>query len=146
MANPLLFKSSLICGGIHVLLVIGWGAPFLLSLCYTIGVITSIWNHGTTSELAKWSDRVFIAIAVIVDIVYMFFLPLISLFIAISTISFSVVLFLMAKKEIKNGKSGNPFHLGSHVVATILHSILILSESIGDIGDFIRLDPYSMFF
>jgi hypothetical protein len=40
-----------------------------LSFFYTIGVFTSLWNHGTTSEYAKWSDRIFMFIGVFVDIV-----------------------------------------------------------------------------
>jgi len=70
MANPILFVSSILCGIVlfffmddlpqHSLTITIKG-PFLYSVFF-FGIITSIVNHGITSNIAKWLDRITMAI------------------------------------------------------------------------------------
>jgi hypothetical protein len=79
MANPILFKSSLILGIIHLI------AIFITNkkkyeykniehhrqlLIYNVlgGIFTSILNHSTTSTLSKWLDRSMMVIGIYNDI------------------------------------------------------------------------------
>jgi len=57
MVNPTLARSALVISVIHA---IGFAAlqpsiPYALFLAAGCG--TSVWNHATTSEIAKWADR-----------------------------------------------------------------------------------------
>jgi hypothetical protein len=41
-----------------------------LSDFYTIGILTSIWNHGTKSEVTTWADRSCACMAIFVNLYY----------------------------------------------------------------------------
>lgn len=75
MTNNTLCVSSIVCGIVHMvafskhLRFYNNSAVFLFSM-YTVGIATSIWNHGTTSELSKWADRSFMILGVCTDIVW----------------------------------------------------------------------------
>ena len=125
MANPLLFKSAVVFGTFHILLAIQY-APLILELTLILGVITSIYNHGTTSAFAKWLDRVAITLASITDLIYIFFLPESLVLIVILLFSVTIFLYFAAKWDIKRGGNGNIYHLWSHILATILHSVILL--------------------
>jgi hypothetical protein len=59
MANPVLLYSSAVVTLLHLIGVLyaNGNAPAWIVAYMLTGCATSIWNHGTTSELAKWSDR-----------------------------------------------------------------------------------------
>lgn len=60
MANKVLLISALCSTISHltafVLLAQLQSIPYIIFIVFAL--ITSIWNHSTTSELAKWSDRI----------------------------------------------------------------------------------------
>jgi len=65
MVNRVLLYSSLICGGIHLV----YPSHLVVHrMAMMSGVMTSIWNHGTTSPIAKWTDRGMMMVAVIVHV------------------------------------------------------------------------------
>lgn len=124
MANPLLFKSSLIVGSYHVFLAL-WYAPIILEFILILGVLTSVYNHGTTSFHAKWLDRVAITVASIIDFFYILCLPYPVNTIVLSIFLVTISAFFIAKFQIKSGvNNGNAFHLSSHLLAVVIHTIL----------------------
>jgi len=126
MANPLLFKSSLIVGSYHVFLAL-WYAPIILEVILILGVLTSIYNHGTTSFHAKWLDRIAISLASIIDIFYILCLPYPVNTVVLSIFFATVSAFFIAKYQIRSGvNNGNAFHLSSHLLAVVIHTILFI--------------------
>jgi hypothetical protein len=73
MANPRLFASSLVLGFLHLLLLLlHQPVPRIFAVNVLCGIFSSIWNHGATLEVAKWSDRTMMAVGAVVDGVYLF--------------------------------------------------------------------------
>lgn len=73
MANAVLFHSSLGMGlahGLAMLLWSTWRADWWLTLVYAVGVLTSLVNHGLTSPVYKWSDRLWMALGCATDALY----------------------------------------------------------------------------
>ena len=69
MVNFILFKSSFIFGTIQLLSMFSLESRnLLLNTSTTFGILTSIVNHGTTSDIAKWTDRCMMLIGIYVDI------------------------------------------------------------------------------
>ena len=68
MANKILLASTLcstICHLTAFLLSVQLPpTPYIIFI--VIALITSIWNHSTTSELAKWSDRIIIGCGAVI--------------------------------------------------------------------------------
>ena len=96
MANPKLLFSS----GINGLIIISALTYFQLwvpsSFLYVSGILTSLWNHGYTSELAKWADRVVIALIFIHNVV-LSALNFLNLWPAIASNMIGVTFYFMAK-------------------------------------------------
>jgi len=63
MKNNLLLFSSLGSLVVHVVLF-SKTPKFPRPWLYYLGLGTSIWNHGTTSEIAKWTDRMVVGACV----------------------------------------------------------------------------------
>lgn len=131
MANPLLFKSSIILGFFNVLFVEIWKVPLAYRTYMWMGVFTSIWNHGTTSNLAKYSDRAVMFINAIPDIIYI--LNIDNQFFILKFLCFifffsAVGLFFVAKKLIHSKNNVNAFgnkqHLTCHFLITIEHFLM----------------------
>lgn len=129
MANPLLFRSACLLGSLHVVLVLLYEIPFFLALAYLCAVATSVWNHGTTSGLAKWTDRFTIVCAVIVDSMYIAVMPAAQLCLGAVLVVAGVSCYFMAKAAIRSGQSGDPYHVLSHCFGTVLNIIVIISIS-----------------
>ena len=70
MANPRLCVSATLLGLLHVLGLLLFPCPRVYAITLVLAVATSVWNHGTTSECAKWSDRLTIAWATVVTTGY----------------------------------------------------------------------------
>ncbi len=70
MANPYLFTSSALLGALHFYWL--WSLrpcnSMLLQSIIIVGVLTSVWNHGTTSKAAMYSDRAVMVIGFVVDV------------------------------------------------------------------------------
>lgn len=69
MANPTLFATSCIMLAGHLILVcLMSNSPLPLLVIYVVGPLTSVWNHGTTSDIAKWSDRCVMTLGLGIDL------------------------------------------------------------------------------
>lgn len=65
MANHVLFKSACCMTVIHAAAIWWWNAVSIdpwISFVYSMGLLTSLINHGLTSEVYKWSDRAWMAL------------------------------------------------------------------------------------
>ena len=137
MANSILLKTSCFFGLVHFIAMYLYQetVPRLYCTILTIGILTSIWNHGTTSELAKWGDRLWIALGVISDVYH------ISLFtyrpnssIVFSVITLAIICYFRAKShEKKNEPLLRDFcHSSCHMIATAAHVTIIAILSTQD--------------
>jgi glucose dehydrogenase len=76
MANAALHAAACALLVAHVLLVTvlllcGRGPPPLaLQLTYVLGPLAGVWNHGTTSAAARWTDRIAMTVGLGVDLYY----------------------------------------------------------------------------
>lgn len=68
--NFVLLYSSVLNGIVCMLLQLLFYFPEydVLYVITNLGIFTSIWNHGTTLDIAKWSDRICMVICVLVYI------------------------------------------------------------------------------
>ena len=113
MVNLILFRSSVFLGICHFMIPIFTKVSYFdkLMILYYFGIVTSLWNHGTTSSMAKWSDRVVMYVGCLSDFLFclhhLVFCPFLLIY---------VTCYILAKCEQKNG-----FHITTHVVATGLH-------------------------
>jgi uncharacterized membrane protein len=129
MANPVLLKSSILFGLIHIALIAFLKVnPWLIAL-YIIGILTSILNHAYTSNTIKWFDRSWMALGTIINIILLFILPfwykIVCLILLISYVS----LFFAAKyiiNKTKEKRYGNIPHIICHFGATLCHSLMML--------------------
>lgn len=125
MVNVTLFISSIIFGSIHILFMILFPSFILLMIILILGIITSIWNHGSSDELSKWCDRILILTGVFIDL---YFIAIIieyhpNCYYLFLLILLAIVFYLNAKlcNYFSIQKYGNLFHLFAHLSATICH-------------------------
>lgn len=120
MANPFLFQSSVYLGLLHILAVLKWNADPWLTTIYTIGTMSSLWNHGETNPAAKWFDRAWMTLGMATDLIYITNLPKPAQTIGYTFVLAYVLLYTSAKYL------HNTFpHLLAQVVATGCHLWLI---------------------
>lgn len=124
MANPTLFKSAALVGSYHIFLAMAY-APIFFTTVITIGVITSLYNHGTTSLHAQWLDRIAIFLACLVDIVYFAIIPYPLNCVIVPLFFITISLYFQAKWAISKGRNGNIFHVSSHFLSGFMHTLLI---------------------
>ena len=124
MANSVLFTSSLFLGFLHmVLIVLYQPVPPILALTITCGTFSSIWNHGVTSEIAKWTDRGIMVIGTAVDFIYIIVIPDTE---AQRTLLLALLSTALAGYSLaKNTVGGNLPHLLAHICLSFTHFILI---------------------
>lgn len=106
----------------HILaLVLHPHIPRVFAISITTAIFTSIWNHGFTSEIAKWLDRITIGFAAIIDMYYLATYWYSSYAALCLGISWSAIgMYFMAKH------TGNDlFHVLSHAIQTACHLIMI---------------------
>ena len=138
MANTILLLSALCCGAFHLWALLSF-QTFLAATTWACailgGVVTSIFNHATTSQIAKWADRLVVACCVGLDAVILAAAaytrthtnretqtPLSTLLGCYAVLVAAVGLYFMAKKyEHKCHKRQNACHAGSHILGTVLH-------------------------
>jgi len=121
MANPVLFQSSVFLGLIHILIVMALNADPWISLIYSIGAFTSVWNHGSTMDVAKWLDRLCMCIGTVTDIFYIWKLPFWLSIFGYSFVIIYIGCYFISKKLI----NGNIPHIITHIGATLCHIWLL---------------------
>lgn len=68
MANTLLFHTSLLCTLIQMVACALTDPPLTLHLTVIVGCCTSLWNHGSTSATARYTDRAAMCVGLIIDL------------------------------------------------------------------------------
>jgi hypothetical protein len=119
--NKYLLYSSIITGFIILLIIYYKYNPKynILYLCILLGIITSILNHGSNSELYKYTDRLIMFLNVIVFIYFIFQIKNHLKKYKIAIIIFSISLYLFSKLQ-KNIILRNTLHSFSHFLSVIL--------------------------
>ena len=107
MANPQLHASTLVLGFLHLLLLaLLPRVPRLFALNIVCGVFASLWNHGTTSAVAKWADRGMMALGAAVDAAYLVALPLPHRGWLLRLIGAAILGYFLAKRMVAAGGEG----------------------------------------
>jgi hypothetical protein len=136
MANTILLLSALCCGAFHLWALLSF-QTFLAATTWACailgGIVTSIFNHASTSQIAKWMDRLVIACCVGLDAAILAAAaytrthtqtPLPTLLGCYVVLVAAVGLYFTAKKyehTHKCHKRRDYCHAGSHILATVLH-------------------------
>ena len=128
MANPRLFCSALFLGLVHILMLV-WDrhCPRVLAISLVLAVFTSIWNHGVTSDVAKWADRCMIGAAAGLDYYYLLFvIPHASSRPLLAVMSTSILAYFSAKMVLRAMRmeagimwQADMPHLCAHILQTI---------------------------
>jgi len=113
MANRILFASSVICGLLHILAMIMFAPPNILLITFLCGSISSIYNHGSTKNLAKWTDRIVMVIGMIIEFFFASNTHVVLILI-------SICLYFSGKRL----KSSVP-HLVAHFILTTCHIMIV---------------------
>jgi hypothetical protein len=103
MVNIGLFRSSIVCTFFHIALI-----PKLETF-HLLGLATSILNHGTTSRIAQFTDRISMIIGISNDIYT-------ADIISISLITAASLAYFKAKSS-ENDK----YHIMAHACVTLSH-------------------------
>ncbi len=153
MANGVLLVSTLCCGALHLWALLSFDTFTATTTWACIilgGIVTSVWNHATTSPLAKWFDRCTIAACVALDTLILAAATttdgrfssssaLMALGGCYTTLLAAVGLYFAAKNyEHKCQTRRDACHAGSHVLATILHvsmaTLIVVPQAVGEGG------------
>jgi hypothetical protein len=70
MANDRLFRSGALALLVHLAGFWAHQPPPAHIAFITAGCLTTLWNHGTTTEAAKWGDRLMMAACVLYHLRY----------------------------------------------------------------------------
>jgi hypothetical protein len=123
MANIVLFYSS-IFHGIVLLLIFGLlyqqninHVPWYIIVGLLMVIIASGWNHGSTNNMAKWSDRI---ITSIITIILLFFLIITEIpHREIIGLGLIIAILLWMSSYQYQRLWQNRIHVGSHTIGTI---------------------------
>lgn len=130
MANAFLLLSIWMLGTLNVISIIAFRpANMVIVVSMVAGILTSVWNHGTTSTLAKWSDRVMISIGALID-GYTIALNMTGRSAQLcSWLLLSSVLTYLLSKAVRNTSltsiSSNVLHAFAHVMITCCHVLMV---------------------
>jgi hypothetical protein len=144
MANWFLFLSSCGFGSLHLLLLY-YFQPHSVLLVGSIlcGVTTSIWNHGVTSKIAMYADRLMMWVGCLINVRlisqlvtssrYMVQLVCYGLLIS-SAMVYIVAKRFMTKFQLASSvdsvcQAGDIPHGLAHAILTLMHAILIIHYS-----------------
>jgi len=137
MANTVLLYSTYVFGTIHIIyMIITLSNNHVLNCNILFGILTSIINHKTTSELAKWTDRIMMINGIIIDIyvtssIRDTYIQYISFYLLSQSILSFVIskIILFIRHTSDNGYSikilNLLFHIISHLLLTLLHLLLL---------------------
>ena len=117
MANIDLFLTSYLMLVIHSFAIFIFQPPFIIFITYIIGPIVSVWNHGTTSIIAKFIDRSVMVFGYLIDLTYIYKIKNIYVLILIHL---AIICYFISK--LTNIIS---FHLLSHIIIIITHIIIL---------------------
>lgn len=127
MSDSILFQSSCFHGFViaFVLMYAFYKTrlpKYLIALLATV-IITSIWNHGVSNNLAVWCDRAAVTITIIALSLYIYQTNASYLFLFLLAV---VALYFIAKAlKVKNNEYVW-FHLAMHGLATLLVTYLVI--------------------
>ncbi len=134
MANKFLFISSCLISFLHIRWLIIF-MPYNLVLVSTIltGLLTSIANHGLTSNYAKWSDRLVMWIGIFVNMYLLLDVEyntrqLCYFLLSLTVTSYFLSKFLLTVMVIGRNSIhliANILHVLAHIFITANHLILI---------------------
>ena len=103
MANYFLLKSSIFLGAINIIFVFYFNSVLSLKLCLCTGVLSSILNHGLTSNYLKFLDRFAMIYGILAEIILIYQINHYSILLNITLLISCSSSFLIAKKlELKN--------------------------------------------
>jgi hypothetical protein len=89
-------------------------APRVLRVVYLIGPLTSVWNHGSTSAAAQWTDRAAMSVGCAIDCCC-FRMPLHP--------GAAVGLYLVAKHF-----ASTPLHALAHACVSLVHVLALAAN------------------
>ena len=107
--NQVLFWSMFITAEITCLFI-KYTTNRIIVFVYISGVLTSLWNHGTTSKVAKICDRVMMITGSLVNLYYM--TCLLSLYLWM----YAITCYIISKRF-----NLLEYHVYSHVYVSLLH-------------------------
>lgn len=131
MADPILFNSSCFHGFIVacILMYAFYTTRFpkyLIALLATV-IITSVWNHGVSNDLAKWCDRAAVTITIIALSLYIYQTKPDSNKYLLLLLIILVGLYFTAKILKEKTKWYVWFHLAMHMISTFLIAYIVIS-------------------
>ena len=141
MANYVLLLSSMAITLVQIFSNIIFHPPIFFIALGVVACLTSIWNHGSSLEIAKIVDRVYMVVYIMMNTIIIYTVVQsiwhVLLIYSIMLSGIICVLFAMATrsvvrksnpKEIPNPyrwtAPGNYYHLYAHVVVMIVHVIV----------------------
>ena len=138
MANYFLFVSSLAMAVIQLSTIYLMNLPLIFSVLAVIAFSTSLWNHGTTQSLAQKADRVYMVIYIATNTILIYNVVkdpvhMAVIYLIMASGIFCVISAMMMRKstadaDINNpyriNKPGNFYHLYSHIVVMVVHTML----------------------
>ena len=117
MANINLFLTSYLMLIAHTFAIFIYQPPFIIFIIYIIGPLVSVWNHGTSSIIAKFIDRFTMVIGYLIDLIYIYKLNNIYVLILIHL---SVICYFISKIT-----KLTTFHLIAHIIIILTHLLLL---------------------
>jgi fatty acid desaturase len=115
MANSILLGSTLVSCFIHLITIALFTPPIAYATFLGMALITSILNHGFTSDVFKWLDRIIMGAGTCITL---YLAPTIALKIMMILV---VILYAFAKSL-----NSNIFHICAHALITCINLLIIL--------------------
>lgn len=126
MANSVLFISSCMILATHCIAFYCFNAPIILQYTYILGSYTSLWNHGTSCVVARWSDRLVMLGGLVVDIWFIFCQHKSSSGIALLCIFTALSIVCYGCAKCLGQPMANVFHVYSHMFVCMSHFTMLL--------------------
>jgi hypothetical protein len=121
MVNAVLFWSSAACGLAHLAAASG-AAPHTYKALTLLGVVTSLFNHGTTSRSAQVADRATMWIGGVTDLFVLWW-------IGADPATWALFTLVPATYAAAKWSGSTATHLLSHAAITSVHFSLLTSRS-----------------
>lgn len=121
MANPYLFRSSLLCGLIVILVVLSIDSNTLICFNAVHGVVSSVANHYSTNDFCKNYDRLAMVAGFLINLYFIIMMGSIE---CGALMLFAACLYFVAKKV-----NSNELHATAHVSISACTILLLLEWS-----------------
>ena len=132
MGHPVLYRTSWCMVVSHLLAVLDFEGPLLLQWSYMCGPSTSVWNHGTTSRLAVWSDRAMMTMGCLLDFYFMATLAVSRTVVLLALNVAAVTAYVLAKRITKTSAGqasmyvrATACHVMAHALVTCSHCVML---------------------